>query len=196
MGERGRAPARSEERRRRNEPEHPIIKLGPAELAAANLGIDLSPEPPDVDALLEADQEIEYSKEPDQTAGWHPYARELWERLQTDPSRLWNGPAAMALDLVMCETISRHLMPQVTGTIAGNEFVDSQVVYGKVPMNGATIAAIMKWASGRGLYENDRLRIQKEVTFHASAGAPDVSPGDGSNVTSIVQNRRAIFEAE
>ena len=175
MGARGPAPVREEERRRVNAPEHPVTKLGPDELEALPFDVDLSPEPPD--PLIDRDGEK-----------WHPYAQELWERLQRDPSRVWQGPAAMALDMAMCEQLSRLLQPRVAGIQPASEFGEGGPVFEKIPMNGSEMAAILKWASARGLYEADRLRINKEITFY-SRSDDDVTVSEGAEVVSIHANR-------
>lgn len=176
MGTRGPAPSREEERRRANEPVHTITKLGPDDLANLPFPIDLAPEPPD--PAIDGDGEE-----------WHPYARELWERLKTDPSRVWQGPAAWALDMAMCEQLSRLLKPRVAGIQPATEFGEGGPIYEKIPMNGAEMASLLKWASARGLYEADRLRISKEITFHSVSPEDVTQRPDAENVVSIHANR-------
>lgn len=186
MGTRGPVPAREEERRRANAPAHPILKLGAEEMAALPFPIDLAPEPPKLEELqAEVAEEIDYDK-PDRSGKWHPYVRELHERLQRDPSRVWNGPAAMALDLVMLENLDRLLKPRVAKVVPVEDG-DPYVIYDAVAMTGAEMAAVLKWASARGLYEADRLRIQKEITFYSE-------PENRSEaaVLSLVQDRDAF----
>lgn len=182
MGTRGPAPARSDERRRANEPDTPITKYDVDKLSSLPFPIDLAPEPPSPTELA--------AREADD--GWHPYATYLWEQLQRDPSRAWTGPAAMAVDLAMCENLSRLLMPRVAATIQPSEQGPGEVVYERLPLNGSEMAALMKWAAARGLYEADRLRIGKEVTFYSISDAvPQAATGtDDAAVISIKRNRR------
>lgn len=196
MGTRGPAPAREAERRRTNEPDHPIVKMGPEEMAALPFPIDLSPTPPDPrDFQPEEDEQstgrstiLKRDKN-----GWHPYATHLWEKLQSDPSRAWNGPAAIALDLAMCENLSRLLMPRIAATLPATEYGPGEVIYERLPINGSEMAALLKWASARGLYETDRLRIGKEITFYAqSDGVPAPEAAKG-HVISIRKNRKAAL---
>ena len=168
--------------------------MGPEEMSRLPFQIDLAPQPPDPrDFMPEEDEENDGRSvilTRDQN-GWHPYATYLWEQLQVDPSRAWNGPAAMALDLAMCENLSRLLMPRIAATIPASEHGPGEVVRDRVPLNGSEMAAILKWASSRGLYENDRLRIGKEITFYAQTGETKV-PGHNRSgrVISIKKNRR------
>ena len=202
MGFAGPAPARADERRRTNEPTQPITKLGPDQLAALPFPIELNPVPPDPKQFLpderhfgEDDLDARGNKKRGTAIirdenGWHPYATYLWEQLQVDPSRAWAGPASMALDLAMCEQLSRLLMPRIAATIPASEYGPGEVIYERVAMNGSEMTALLKWASSRALYENDRLRIGKEVTFHAINPDGAVPVAGEAPVISIHRDRR------
>lgn len=187
----GPPPVREAERRRRNEPPRPITHLGPDDFT--RLGIDTSPQPPDPERLQPNDspedlETPEGRRTVADTNGWHPFATELYERLQRDPSAKWNGPAAQAMDMIMCEALSRLLLPRLAGMVPGTTTTPGSPIYDFVAMNGAEMAAVLKWASARGLYEGDRLRIGKEIEFFK-----DVDNREPATVTQITQNREDIF---
>lgn len=85
MGDRGPTPRRDDERRRRNAPDHPIVKLTAAELALLPFEIDLEPSPPEVGEE------------------WPEVLQDLWDALQKDPARKWMTAADWALTKVVME---------------------------------------------------------------------------------------------
>jgi hypothetical protein len=163
MGDRGPAPRRDAERRRRNAPAHPIVKMGPDELRSLGFEVDLNPEPP---AAVEE---------------WHPLVMELWEALQVDPARMWMTSADWMATKIVCETLSRDLKPQVVGVTEAGD-----VVRAVVPVKGANQTAILKHLASIGVTEAARLRLQKEITLHP---APPVE-ADGINVVDIATRRQ------
>ena len=170
MGTRGPAPVRAAERRRTPEPgTRAIEEIGPEQTRDLPFEVDLAPEPP---AAVEE---------------WHPIALELWESLQRDPSRMWTGPAAWAASLAMCENLSRMLSPRIAATTMNTETGAVEVIREAIPFNGAETAGFLKWMSMAGIYEPDRLRMQKEITFYPvgeQASAP---------VFDIVRDRTAAL---
>jgi hypothetical protein len=132
-----------------------IEHVGPEQTRDLPFEVDLAPEAPSP------------------VEDWHPMARELWDALQRDPSRMWTGPAAWAANLTMCENLSRMLSPRV--------------VREAIPFNGAETAGFLKWMSMAGIYEPDRLRMQKEITFYPT-GEQTTAP-----VLDIVRDRTAAL---
>jgi hypothetical protein len=151
VGERGPAPRREAERRRRNKPAHEITKLDQEQLDALPFEIDYTPEPPDVEAWVD---------DSTQTGHWHPAAQELWDALQTDPARKWMTSADWALAAVVCESLSRDLRPQVVGITELGEAVKDTI-----PMKGASLSSYLKFMTMIGITEASRLRIAKEITL-------------------------------
>lgn len=189
MGARGPAPTRSEERRRTQPPAIPVIKTGPEDMARMPFAIDLSPRPPERDRISE---------------NWHPLALELWEALQRSPESMWITSAGWAAARIMCEQLSRELKPQVVGITEG-QYVDVDPddplsdekrwepggpIFEKVPMKGASLAAIHKLWASFGLIEGDRRRIGHEITLHAATAEMEAAAG---NVTSITRDRASLL---
>lgn len=161
----GPAPARSEERRRRNAPKNEILKVKPD--SHLPFKVDFAPEPPEA------------------SEDWHPYVIDLYESLKADPSRLWTGPTAWAANFVMCENLSRLLNPRVAGIIQASEFGEAEVVREEIPLNGSELAGVLKWLSMVGVYEENRLRIAKEITFHAPPEQAAVVDADAITATRL-----------
>lgn len=167
----GPTPARDAERRRRNAPPHPIVKVGPDAAEQLPFRLNFAPEPPAA---------------PDH---WHPFVIDLWEGLLADPARLWMGTGAWATNFVMCENLSRMLLPRIAATIPAGEGGEAQVIREEIPLAGSELAGVIKWLEKVGIYEGDRLRIQKEITFHP---APKV---DTEATDDIVADRRAAIRS-
>jgi len=149
VGDRGPAPRREAEVRRRNN-KGTATQLGPEELQQLPFEIDYNPEPPE---LTEAAEDEE----------WHPAAKEFWRALKTDPARAWMTSADWAAAQIVCESISRDLRPQVVGVTETGD-----VVKDRVPMKGANLSSYLKFMAMIGITESARLRISKEITLFKS----------------------------
>lgn len=167
MGERGPAPRRQAERRRRNKTE-PVTTLTQAELNELPFTIDYEPEPP---------------ASPDR---WHPLVMQFWTSMQSDPARKWMTSGDWAAVALVCETMSRELKPQVVGVNPET----GEPVIATVPPKAATVAAFLKTLEHIGVTESARLRLRKEVTLF-----PDpVEEEDGDNVVPISTKRREAVQ--
>jgi len=167
MGDFGPPPLRSEERRRTNEPDHPIWKLDTEALAAMPFEIDLSPRAPEPPTKAEVDG---WSKEHPE-AHWGRIATRLYEGLKTDPAVAWLTSGDWAWIELLIEDIDRETKPQVVG-ISDSVWdpIDQDVVPGEpifelVPMKASKLAAFNQAMKSLGFGEANRLRIHKEVTL-------------------------------
>lgn len=168
----GPPPKRKAERERRNVP---------ATGEAQELGqSDFDALPFDVELLVEPPAPAEY---------WEPGARQLYEATLRDPARTWMGPADWAMHWLVCESFHRELAPQFVALAEGGieletgEKIADRAVRERLPMKGATLTSILKWAGMIGIGEASRLAIRREVTFNqepraelASVTELDVSP--------------------
>ena len=138
MGERGPVPKRSSQRRRRNKPD---TTTGTPDITRAESGTPTPPEAPAADE------------------GWHPIAASLYESLTESGQRQWYEPSDWAAAYLMCESISRDLLPQVVGITD-----EGDVVKDTIPLKGASLAAYLKAFAGLGVTEGDRRRTRMELT--------------------------------
>ena len=170
MGERGPAPRREAERRRRNAPARPATKLTQEELNQLPFEIDYEPEPPEIpdeDAATET--------------GWHPIVQNFWDSLQRDPARKWMTSADWTAAQIFCESMSRELRDQFVGTVKDT----GEVIMAKKPPTAATLGAFLKFLEHIGITESARLRLSKEVTLFPAPA----SRADGDKVVDIATAR-------
>lgn len=151
----GPAPKRADERERRNTPETgEAIELGPDSFDDLPFDVELLVEPPDAAPY------------------WEPGAKQLYEATLKDPARTWMGPADWAMHWLICEAFHRELAPQFVAMAEGGieletgEKIADRPVRERMPIKGATMAAILKWAGQIGIGEASRLGIRREVTFN------------------------------
>lgn len=170
MGERGPAPRREDERRRRNKPERPATKLGQEELNQLPFEVDFEPEPTELPACEPV---------------WHPLVQRFWDDMQRDPARSWMTSGDWAATALFCEALSRELQEQVVGLTK-----EGVVVMAKEPPKGATLTAFLKLLEHIGVTESARLRIGREVTLFPKPTEP--TPGD--NVVSMADRRREAVQ--
>lgn len=164
MPERGPIPMPDELRQRRNDSPFPVDHISDEDLASLPIPIDLNPTPP-------------ASRD-----DWCDEARELWEAIQVDPAALWMGPAAWAFAKVMCSVVHLEFQERVTAVLQPGRGDDSgEIIREVVPMKGATINALLKWAAANGFHLQDRLRMFKDVEFHQNR-----RPGDPNSVGGTV----------
>lgn len=155
MGNRGPVPKRSSQRRRRNEPEG-----GPITTHASG---SVDPEPPP------ADEE------------WHPIARAWYESLAASGQSHFYEPSDWATAVLMAESMSRDLNPQVVG------ITDSgQVVTERIPLKGASLSSYLKAMSVLLVTEGDRRRARLELT------RPQAATGEEADVSELDDYRRRL----
>lgn len=143
----GPVPKRSSQRRRRNTPEVPVDEApGAAEVAVPA---------------------------PDQ--GWHPMALAWFEALAASGQSAWYEPSDWATAVLVAESISRDLKPQVVGVTPET----GEPVFAKIPLKGASLAAYLKAFGLLLVTEGDRRRARLELQRAQAEEAPaDVSELD------------------
>lgn len=153
MGERGPIPKRSDERERRNKPEN----SGGVAITKGQGYFDFDiPEP----AEHWLDQTV------DMYEAFYDSGESYWFQL-TDWHTLW----------MLCEQIDRELRPQFVGM--GNVWnetageMETKPIKMKVPMKGASLAALLKGLGSLGATEGDRRRMQMELQREETGLTPD-----------------------
>lgn len=170
MGQRGPAPRREAERRRRNKSENgPSEKITREVLDSLPFEIDYNPEPPEA---------------PER---WHALVQQFWDDMHADPARKWMTSGDWAAVALICETMSRELKPQAIGVNPET----GEAVIATVPPKAATIAAFLKMLEHIGVTESARLRLQKEVTLFPP---PPEDVGNGENVVPISTKRKEAVQ--
>lgn len=133
----------------------PQTKLKPGEFPAY---VDINPTPPDA------------------REDWHAVAQNLYNSLKSDPARMNMTTGDWQLAWLMCENISRDMKPQVVATIPATvdsetgTVVPAEVVRDVVAMNGARMAAVLKWAAMIGLTDGARRSIGLHLQLGIDAG--------------------------
>lgn len=197
MGERGPVPARSEERRRANTPDHPIWKLGPDELKQMPFEIDLEPTPPEPPTIT-AD-EVWKAENPNER--WCKLVRDWYEAIRVDPMVTWMTSADWGALMILLEDLDRELKPQVVGVTpvtysreldedTGDGQLGGDAVYAVVPMKGAKMSAVVNFLKAFGIGEANRLRMQKEVQLFKEHQAT-IQPGAEED---IVETRLELLQ--
>lgn len=157
MGDRGPAPRRDDERRRRNEPAHPITKLSRAELQELPFEVDVEPAPPEVGA------------------GWNPVVRELWEALQVDPSRKWQTSADWALTKIVLQVLSDAMgSTDKDGNLIGVSGNTQSAVLKHMASIGVTEAARLRLQKEITLFPTTPIDTEGNVVDIARARQEDV----------------------
>lgn len=196
MSEYGPPPLKSEERRRTNEPAHPIWKLGPDELKALPFAIDLDPTPPPLPS--KSGEQAWKDAHPDRH--WGRLVTELFEAVKVDPMRAWMTSADWATLMVMLEDLDRELKPQVVGITpvtyskeaeedTGNGTIGGEAITAVVPMKGAKMSALVNFLKAIGIGEANRLRMQKEIQLFS-----DHKPATQAGAGDIVGNRLELLQ--
>jgi hypothetical protein len=192
VADKGPVPLRSEERRRTNEPAHPIWKLGPDQLAALPFQIDMSPTPPPLPTRSEG--QAWNDAHPD--SKWCQLVTDWYEAIKVDPMVAWMTSADWGALMVLLEDLDRELKPQVVGITPAtystqlDEVIGGEPVLATVPMKGAKMSAIVNFLKAFGIGEANRLRMQKEVQlFKEHATTVDAGGGDA-----IVETRLELLQ--
>lgn len=132
MGVKGPVPKRSDQRRRTNKPAIPLRK--PQAGAGAKV---LAPR---------ADPK------------WHPVARRWYLSLAKSGQAQFYEHSDWATAVVVAESMSRDLMPQVVGTTESGE-----ILRDTIPLKGASLSAYLRAFSVLLVTEGDRRRVQVEL---------------------------------
>lgn len=138
MGERGPAPKRDAERRRRNAREVETQKVDIGELIKLPVDIPTVPEE------------------------WHPTARFLFESFSKSGQAMFYEPTDWATIYVVCEQIHHNLSEKevLLGLDGNGEPITTRMV---VPMPGAVLNAVLKSMSMLLATEADRRRLSLEL---------------------------------
>lgn len=143
MGERGPAPNRSDQRRRRNKPAagDPTKAPGAAEVVR-----------------------------PDADPDWHPVARAWFESLAGSGQSRFYEPSDWAAAVVLAESMSRELKPQQVVIGTGD---DTRIELVEQPPSGAALAAWLKGMTGLLVTEADRRRSAIELRRAGDQGSEE-----------------------
>lgn len=134
MGTRGPVPKRSNQRRRTNEPDT-AVSNAPASQSVAI---------------------------PDSDEDWHPTARKWFESLAASGQSAFYEPSDWATAVLIAESMSRDLKPQVVGVIQEGERA-GEVVMEVIPLKGASLGAYLRAMSVLLVTEGDRRRASVEL---------------------------------
>ncbi len=149
MGTRGPVPKRSDQRRRTNAPAVPVT-------AATGNG----------------------SVAPDADPSWHPVALAWFGSLARSGQASFYEPSDWAVAVLIAESMSRDLLPQVVGVTDSGEVVKSDI-----PLKGASLSAYLRAMSVLLVTEGDRRRLSVELS-RAGVADPDAERAGGT-VTDI-----------
>lgn len=131
----GPIPKRSDTRRRRNKASEP-------EKAAA--GTPVAPERPAADE------------------NWHPIAKGWFESLGRSGQAQFYEPSDWATAVLIAESMSRDLLPQVVGVLQEGKDA-GEVVKEVIPLKGASLTAYLRAMSVLLVTEGDRRRMRLEL---------------------------------
>lgn len=161
MGQRGPVPKRSSQRRRQNKESEPEKVEAPA---------------------------VEVER-PAADEDWHPVARAWFESLAVSGQSVFYEPSDWATAVLVAESISRELKPQVVGMMTDENGAQLEPAFAVVPMKGAALSAYLKAMTSLLVTEGDRRRAGVELE-RASAGGSVA--GDDAGVTELDEYRRRL----
>lgn len=110
------------------------------------------------------------AKPPPAKRDWHPIARSWYRSLTKSGQRRFYEPSDWATAVLIAESISRDLSPQVVGITEKGD-----VVRDTIPLKGASLNAYLKAMSSLLVTEGDRRRMKVELDKTGSEEAADVS---------------------
>jgi hypothetical protein len=139
MGTKGPVPKRSAERRRTNEPVIPILQAE----GAANVVV------------------------PPADPSWHPVALAWYGALAGSGQSQLYQPSDWATAVLVAESMSRDLSPQVVGTTEKGD-----ILRDTIPLKGASLSAYLRAFAVLMVTEGDRRRLQLELS------RPQADPDD------------------
>jgi hypothetical protein len=122
-------------------------------------------------------------------AEWHPVAAAWYTSLAKSGQVAFYEPSDWATAVLIAESISRDLNPQVVGVTDSGK-----VVTDVIPMKGASLTAYMRAMGVLMVTEGDRRRLQVEL-HRNQAGPPDSDQGDAI-VTDIAARRARLVADE
>lgn len=120
---------------------------------------------------------------------WHPVAMMQYEAARRSAIREFFEPTDWSVLFVLCEQLSSHLRPQPIVIQSGPEA--GTVIYEVVPMNGATLNAVITGLTNLMFTEGARRRLRIEVERVAGSAAARVeATATGENVIQLTRERR------
>lgn len=111
------------------------------------------------------------AKPPPAKKNWHPIARSWYRSLAKSGQHHFYEASDWATAVLIAESISRDLNPQVVGIAEKT----GEVVKDEIPLKGASLAAYLKAMGNLLVTEGDRRRMRVELDKPHSEEAPDVS---------------------
>lgn len=150
-GRGGPPPKRSDQRRRRNAPKTPVTKVDGA-------------------------HEVSIPKANPQ---WHPVAKAWFQSLALSGQAVFYEPSDWAVAVLVAESMSRDLNPQVVGITE-----TGKVVRERIPLKGASLQAYLKAFTQLMATEGERRRMQIELQ------RPSETDEGGADVAWIDQYRQ------
>lgn len=111
---------------------------------------------------------------------WHPIAIELWEAIPRSGQSQFYAKSDWVAAYILCEQISREMKPQFIGMVEQwNEEKDKHETVPrtmKIPMKGASLAAIRGMMTDLLITESSRRRIQLELERRDGDGPASADP--------------------
>lgn len=110
---------------------------------------------------------------------WHPIAIAFWESLPRSGQSQFYAESDWAAAYMLCEQISREMKPQFIGMVDERDAAGDIVTRPKtmkMPMKGASLAAIRGMMTDLLVTETSRRRIQLELERAGAAGAASADP--------------------
>lgn len=157
MGERGPAGKRPEEKRRRNKDDSVQVE------GTATSNVEAPPAQSD----------------------WHPIAKAWYAALADSGQSEFYEPSDWAMALMVAESISRDLNPQVVAVPEKT----GEPVFEKVPMKGASLSAYLKAMTD--LMVSEAARRRAGIALKRAGAESDGSKKDGAKVVAMEKYRKA-----
>jgi hypothetical protein len=143
MGQRGPAPKRSSERRRRNKESKP-------EKVQVSGKVAIPPAEED----------------------WHSIAKTWYESLVDSGQSRFYEPSDWAMAHLIAESLSRDLKPQAVGIVEEGEKA-GEVIRATIPLKGSSLNAYLKAMTNLLVSEADRRRARLEIEREADLSSAD-----------------------
>ncbi len=167
---RGPIPERSEARRRRNKPGD---------------GVEVEI----VDLMKTISKEVEI---PVANEDWHPAVALLWESIPASGQSLHYEPSDWATAYIICETLSRELLPQFVGMRStwnsDAEEMEQRPEFQTIPIKGGNLSSILKAFHVLMMTEGDRRRMRLELQRQG-----DTNDGAGATVIPIGEAKAGLL---
>lgn len=134
---------------------------------------------------------------PEASPNWHQIIKDWWESLRADPVRLTMTAGDWMTAKIIAESMSRDLKPQVVGVVPPykdnetGEFIPGDLKYDVVPINGARMAAFLKFCAMLGLTEGSRRAVGLHIKLGINTDNLDkpkhekVGKGNRANLFSV-----------